>query len=237
MNRKTHPSEEVVDELCREIVNAAQASEAEIHAAANAPFLYQRLRAQIAAEQKPIATIAPSRSSEWSFVAAFGAFQNHWRWAFAAAALALIIVVGWQARKPSAPQIAGHQRASSTAPEAAKPNTEITPASTNRSTERAVKSLPIASKIASIKATKAAPNKMRRAISDEATTEIATEFLPLTYSANRDDQRGQIVRLEMPRSVLTTMGVPTTNITGDRVKADVMLSDDGVALAIRFIQP
>jgi hypothetical protein len=42
--------------------------------------------------------------------------------------------------------------------------------------------------------------------------------------------------MEMPRSVLATMGVPTANVTGDRVKADVMLGEDGVALAIRFIQ-
>ncbi len=232
----SHPSEEAFDEFCREIVNAAQASEADIHAAAHAPFLYQRLCAQIAAEQKPIATSAPSRSSGLGFVAAFGAFQNHWRWAFAAAALALIVFVGMQWWKPSAPQIAGHQLTPSSAPEGAKPTPEITPAPTNRSAERAVKPLQIASKIASIKVTKATPNKTRRDISDEANTEIATEFLPLTYSANRDDQRGQIVRMEMPRSVLATMGVPTTNVTGDRIKADVMLGDDGVALAIRFIQ-
>jgi hypothetical protein len=233
MNRKTHQSEEAFDEFCREIVSAAQASEDDIHAAANAPFLYQRLRAQIAAEQKPIAAIVPQRSGLKNFVAVFGAFQNRWRWAFAAAAVTLAVVIGWQARQPAAPNTATRQASPSVAPTATQVAAEITPAPINREVERVVKPTQIASKI---KATKAAPNKPARQMADDTNAEIATEFLPLTYTANWDDQRGQIVRMEMPRSVLATMGVPTTNVTGDRVKADVMLGDDGVALAIRFIQ-
>ena len=233
MNRKTHHSEESFDELCREIVNATQASEEDIHAAAHAPFLYQRLRAQIAAEQKPIATIVPQRSSRLSFLAALGALQNHWRWTFAAAAVALVVFVGMQGRKLSAPPIAVHQLAPSSPQEAANTAAEITPIPPNRTSDHISKPTQIANKN---KAMKRPSHKAPRGFSDEAAAEIATEFLPLTYSSNREDQRGQIVRMEMPRSVLATMGVPTTNITGDRVKADVMLGDDGVALAIRFIQ-
>ncbi len=233
MNRKTHHSEESFDEFCREIVSAAQASKDDIHAAANAPFLYQRLRAQIAAEQKPIAAIVPQRSGLTNFVAALGAFQNRWRWAFAAAAVAAAVVIGWQARQPAAPQTARQAGTRIVSPTAAQVAAEITPAPINPEAEHAVKPLQIASKI---KATKAVTNKASRRIADDTTAEIATEFLPLTYTTNWDDQRGQIVRMEMPRSVLATMGVPTTNVTGDRVKADVMLGDDGVALAIRFIQ-
>lgn len=233
MNRKTHPSEEAFDEFCREIVSAAQASEDDIHAAAKAPFLYQRLRAQIAAEQKPIAASVPQRSSKLSFIAAFGAFQNRWRGAFAAAAVALAVVIGWQARHPAVPQTARQSATPAVTPTAAQVAAESTLAPMNREAEHVVKPLQIASKI---KTTKAASRKISRLSSDEAATEIATEFMPLTYSAQRDDQHGQIVRMEMPRSVLATMGVPTTNATGDRVKADVMLGDDGVVLAIRFIQ-
>ncbi len=234
MNRKTHQSEEAFDEFCREIVSAAQASEDDVQAAANAPFLYQRLRAQIAAEPKPIAAIVPQQSSSLSFLAALGAFQNHWRWAFAAAAiLAVVILAGLQGRKPAAPQIAGQQVTPANPQEAHNTIAESAPTPSNRSTERGSKPTQIASKIP---ATKTARTQARRTIAAEANAEVATEFLPLTYSANWEEQRGQIVRMEMPRSVLTTMGVPTTNVTGDRVKADVMLGDDGVALAIRFIQ-
>ncbi len=234
MNRKTHQSEEDFDEFCREIVNAAQASEDDIQAAANAPFLYQQLRARIAAEQEPIAKFMPQRSSSTSFLAALGVFQNHWRWAFAVAAiLAVVILAGLQVRKPAAPQIAEQQVTPANPQEARNIVAASAPTPSNRSTELGSKPAQVANKISVIKT---ARTQARRTIAAAASAEIATEFLPLTYSADREEQRGQIVRMEMPRSVLTTMGVPTTNVTGDRVKADVMLGDDGVALAIRFIQ-
>lgn len=231
-----HPSEEDFDELCRAIVNAAQASPEEIQAAANAPFLYQRLRAQIAAAQNPIAILAPSRSSDLNFVAAFRAFAHRWRWAFAAASLAvLVLAVGLRWQRTSAPQIAAQQPTPSIAPPSATAIGEIAPTPVHP--EPAPASLQIANKTKAIKPLRNKPLRVDSTIAEEVEeAEIATEFFPLTYATNRDDQRGQIVRMEMPRSVLATMGVPTTNVTGDRVKADVMLSDDGVALAIRFIQ-
>jgi hypothetical protein len=231
MNRKTHQPE-ACDEFCREIVHAARASEEEIHAAANAPFLYHRLRAQIAAEQIPIATIAPPRSSRLNFAAVFGLFPNRWAWVAGLAVVVLALAtVQW--REPAAPPLAAQQPA--TPPETAQTTTDLAPTPTQP--ERAPTSAQLARKP---KATKSAPGKSLRVvatIADEVEeAEIATEFLPLTYTANRDHQRTQIVRMEMPRSVLATMGVPTANVTGDRVKADVMLGEDGVALAIRFIQ-
>jgi hypothetical protein len=237
MNRKTHPSEEAFDELCRAIVKATQASDAEIHAAANAPFLYQRLRAQIAAEPKPIATLVPPRSASLNFVAALGAWAKGWRWALAAAALALVVGVGWQARQPAAPQVATQRAASASPQDVAHTTAESAPATTMRPAERAAHPAPSANKI---KAAKTTPNKPVRVVSrvseEIEAAEITTEFLPLTYTAQRDEQNAQIVRMEMPRSVLATLGVPVANVTGDRIKADVMLRDDGVALAIRFIQ-
>ncbi len=241
MNRKTHRSEEEFDQLCRELVHAAQAREEEIHAAVNAPFLYQRLRAQIAAEQKPIATIVPPRSA--NFVAALNAFTKLWpggRWAFAAAAVALVVWVGWQARQPTAPQVATQQAASSSPPAVAHTTAEKVPATTARTAERAAQPLPITNKIKTAKTTPGKPVRVVSRVSAQLEAveeaEIATEFLPLTYTSNRDEQSAQIVRMEMPRSVLATLGVPVANVTGDRIKADVMLRDDGVALAIRFIQ-
>lgn len=241
MNPKTHQKEEAFDKLCREIVNAAQASEEEIHAAANAPFLYQRLQAQIAAEQLPIVAIKPLRNAKSNFVAAIDAFATLWRvgrWAVAATAIALIVWGGWQMRQPTASQIAKEQPTPSPFVTASI-TPEIAPMNPIRNTEeRAVQSLPITNKI---KATKPVRNQPMRVVSrvldDIEEAEIATEFLPLTYTAQSDEQQRQIVRMEMPRSMLASLGVPLANITGDRVKADVMMSDDGVALAIRLIQP
>jgi hypothetical protein len=71
-----------------------------------------------------------------------------------------------------------------------------------------------------------------------ANEEIATEFLPLTYGSDLSQlDNGQVVRVEVPRSVLQSFGIPiNAERAGERVKADVLLGHDGVARAIRFIR-
>jgi hypothetical protein len=231
MNSKTPPTEETFAQLCREIVHAAQASEAEIQAAAETPFLYQRLRAQIAAEQKPIAASTPPRSTPWDFVAVFGTLARlwHWeRWALAAVAVIIAVWANWQWQQPAAPPVAPPSQAAAIATADAAPQ----PAPTRQSLPSAKPGGQKARKTASAK-----PIRVRALADEVEEAEIVTDFLPLTYTANRDEQQGQIVRMEMPRALLATLGVPLVQVTGDRVKADVMLSEDGVALAIRFIQP
>jgi hypothetical protein len=71
-----------------------------------------------------------------------------------------------------------------------------------------------------------------------ANDEIATDFLPLTYGSNLSQlDDGQVVRVELSRSVLQSFGFPiNAERAGERVKADVLLGHDGVARAIRFIR-
>ncbi len=71
-----------------------------------------------------------------------------------------------------------------------------------------------------------------------ASEEIRTEFLPLTYGGNLSQlDNGQIVRVELPRSALQSFGLPmNAERAGERVKADVLLGHDGVARAIRFVR-
>lgn len=71
-----------------------------------------------------------------------------------------------------------------------------------------------------------------------ATSEIATEFLPLGYgNALSLQDGGQIVRVEVPRSTLVSFGLPVNmDRVGQRVKADLLLGVDGSARAIRFVQ-
>jgi hypothetical protein len=46
-----------------------------------------------------------------------------------------------------------------------------------------------------------------------------------------------LVRVELPRSALTSFGIPLdAERTGGRVKADVLLGEDGTARAIRFVR-
>lgn len=73
------------------------------------------------------------------------------------------------------------------------------------------------------------------AASDE---EIATRFLPLTFANNLEQMEGgQLVRVEMPRSAMISFGLPINlERANERIKADVLIGNDGVAHAIRFVR-
>lgn len=68
--------------------------------------------------------------------------------------------------------------------------------------------------------------------------EIATDFIRLM---NRDSlpqsDSGQVVRVELPRSALISYGLPMNMERADeRIKADVIVGNDGLARAIRFVR-
>jgi hypothetical protein len=70
-----------------------------------------------------------------------------------------------------------------------------------------------------------------------AQLEVGTEFFPV---AQLDDwtpfDGGRLVRVELPKSALGVFGLPVDEERGpDRVQADVMLSNDGLLRAIRFV--
>lgn len=69
-------------------------------------------------------------------------------------------------------------------------------------------------------------------------TEIATDFFPLV---NRESfsqlDGGQVVRVELPRSALMSFGLPMNmERAHERIKADVVVGNDGLARAIRFVR-
>jgi hypothetical protein len=75
-------------------------------------------------------------------------------------------------------------------------------------------------------------------LANHVNTEIATDFIPLSYmtAANLQDG-GQIIRVELPRSALTKFGLPVNmDRYNEKVKADVLFGVDGMAHAIRFVQ-
>ncbi len=71
-----------------------------------------------------------------------------------------------------------------------------------------------------------------------STTEIATDFLPLSYGAATNlEEGGRMVRVELPHSALATFGLPVNmDRANERVKADVLFGVDGLAHAIRFVR-
>lgn len=77
------------------------------------------------------------------------------------------------------------------------------------------------------------------ASSEMDNSEYASAFLPLPYA---DDPAtldgGAIVRVILPRSALASMGLPVTYAgAGDRVSADLVVSQDGTPQAIRLVSP
>jgi hypothetical protein len=81
-------------------------------------------------------------------------------------------------------------------------------------------------------------NKRNENVSNHASNEVATEFIPLGYlSVEALQDGGQIVRVELPRTSLVKFGLPVNmERSNERVKADVLMGLDGMAHAIRFVQ-
>jgi len=82
--------------------------------------------------------------------------------------------------------------------------------------------------------------RSRSAVSALQAREIVTDFLPLAYS-DVPISGGQIVRLEVPRTALASFGLTPPDAAADirstdTVLADVLVGDDGLARAVRFVR-
>ncbi|MCA1567110.1 MAG: hypothetical protein LC803_15955 [Acidobacteria bacterium] len=69
--------------------------------------------------------------------------------------------------------------------------------------------------------------------------ESVTEFLPLVAGAPAATplEGGQLVRVRLPRAALASLGLPLNAERGNEpVKADVLVGNDGLARAIRFVR-
>lgn len=221
MNKMHEPSEEELARLCREVVRLSRASEEDIHAAANAPFLYARLRTRITEAEARAAALTEPRANRWLW---------QWRWALAFVVIAVLAGLSWRWMQSRPQETRLVQQHRTTSPIVAETNEEKAP------TAAAPQPQPLQ------KAT-AKPMKKRRALpvviqdTEQDEIEVATDFLPLTYVASSDERSGQVVRVEMPRSAMLALGLPVNQeASGELVKADVLVRDDGLALAIRFVR-
>lgn len=77
----------------------------------------------------------------------------------------------------------------------------------------------------------------RRSASDDAPREFVTQFFPVMQGGELIPlEGGQIVRVRMPRSNLIPLGIPfDQERASETIKADVLLSNDGLARAIRLV--
>ena len=70
-----------------------------------------------------------------------------------------------------------------------------------------------------------------------AARELTTDYFPVGFGMPLDTREfTQVIRISVPRSEMTQFGLPAFGNGGaDRVQADVVLGEDGVARAIRFV--
>ena len=82
------------------------------------------------------------------------------------------------------------------------------------------------------------PSNARSTSGQHADEELATEFFPLAYAAVPLTS-GHLVRLEMSPRMLASLGVATDapgGSAGEPVLADVLVGEDGLARAVRFVR-
>jgi len=72
----------------------------------------------------------------------------------------------------------------------------------------------------------------------ESDPEVVTDFFEIPYSEPlRPEERADVYRIQMPRANMAVFGLPVSGGRLDsRITADVLMGEDGVARAIRFIR-
>jgi hypothetical protein len=78
--------------------------------------------------------------------------------------------------------------------------------------------------------------RVRGAAASPRQREVVTDFFPLINPAP-PFERGQILRVRVPSSAMRTVGLPVReDRLGEPVDADVLVGEEGLARAIRFVR-
>ncbi|MBS1793170.1 MAG: hypothetical protein JSS81_04915 [Acidobacteria bacterium] len=239
-------SDEQVDRIAKALLKDFAADDATLDEIAASPKLWWGVKNRIEAEKT-------RREKRWF---AFLPLP-----AFAFGALALLLCAGFGflllssknqpdaplAKDNSAPKIAvepvrppAESKAVSPSDEAVKPtiSNNVNPVPRRVSAKNTA---PKAAKFAAADQNRADAVKSRRETpkkeipAESAVAETKTDFIALSYAANTDS--GQIVRVKVPSSMMVSLGV-ATNVDKESamVSAEVIIGDDGLARAIRFIR-
>lgn len=219
------------DSLIKGIVRDTAVDESELRDIADSPLTWWAVQREIAKQKETV-------SSPWPPVTAI------WRWLIVGvptlAAVALVVVFFAFRSTPTEQPIAGNERSSEqtiSTPrvEEEKPEANIAPEQ-NINAEQPVKTLAKQHEVRSANARQvkvqqvATANKIKKQDS-----EIKSDFIALSYARNPDS--GQLVRVKVPRSMMVRLGlVASIEKPSDLIDAEVLVGDDGLSRAIRFIR-
>lgn len=223
-------SQERLDQMELKVLQSLKVGEDEIEAIAGAPYLYDRVRSRIQAGPKQRRGDGRLVGSRLAFVPTRLNVQRQVLWTLTAAAVLLFAaaLLFWRPSRSAEPDKLGSSQQTPSSPQ--QELQRIVPSSKPESEGRRIAE--------SVPSRNPSPVASRRRQPRSRATEVATEFFPLTFIADSAAlETGHVVRVRIPRSALVTFGVlMNVDRAGELVKADVVIGDDGLARAIRFIQ-
>ena len=175
-------------------------------------------------QQQP-AHPAPARFAkrQWSYVAA------------AAAAIVIVAMLALLVSRTQKSQLPVEQKAGSVVP---RPPEESAPVVRPATNEQKVAAVHTEQRIKRATRPRNASRTANHLNEPAVTAEIATEFIPLVNRESLAEMDGgQVMRVELPRSALMSFGLPMDmERATERIKADVVVGNDGLARAIRFVR-
>lgn len=237
MNRKL--SDEQLDRIAENLVREFALDDETLDEIAASPQLWRNVRRQIEAEKS-------RRAKSWFFV-----FRPPII-AFGAAAVTLFVLSGvWFLNTKTDAPIARIKAVETpqTTDEIVSPPSEtqdanvaekrrapqnVVPQTTKVFPKKTAPKISVSAKTVTSQKIVSKP-KAESLTEPAAETETKTDFIALSYSTATDS--GQIVRVKVPSSMMVSLGV-TTEIKpkSELVNAEVIIGDDGMARAIRFIR-
>jgi hypothetical protein len=221
---KDHISDEQVEAKIRELLKRSAADDSLINDIAGSPTLWWNIRRQI--DQQAAENVS---SWPWMRWLAFGIPA-------AAAAAVLISFLVYRTANTPAPvaviqpekvEIVNDNRPAPAEPEI---NLAVPVATAAKNTRQRIS--PVIAREPARKLT-ARTVQIKQPVTKPA--EIKTEFIALSYA--RDPESGQLVRVKVPSSMMVSLGlVESVRKPNDLVDAEVLVGDDGLTRAIRFIR-
>jgi hypothetical protein len=189
----------------------------------------------------PISPVAVTETSEKNVLTFTPKPQRVSRWTWAAAAvLAIVSLAAIQiAKSASTSAIQAYGVEPIAIPKVNEPKEMPAPQLPKKHSpipEKFVATIKNAKRNSAPRRTEAIPEPVQEQVAEN---EITTDYIPLTYLAGTTAiESGQVVRVMVSRSSLLAYGLPVDlERTDEKIKADLVVGDDGLARAIRFVYP
>jgi hypothetical protein len=224
---KKEKSDEQFDHMMQKLVNGFALDESTVNDIADSPSLWWSVQRGISAEKSVRSPWPPVRT--W----------RRWLWIGLPTAAAVLIVLAFViGRGPAVNNDLAAGPVAQPQPMVAAPS--VTSVET---APRELRPMPAAAKhiqkslTAEKPALRKAPStvKMADVVAAAKRAEIKTDFIALSYA--RDPDSGQVVRVRVPSSMMVTLGLVTSvKKPNEMVDAEVLVGDDGLSRAIRFIR-